>query len=274
MSSETIINILNTINTNLNIYFGFFILITGIFGQICNVIVFTTLKTFRETTCAFYLTVVSVANFAQALPLLLRVLTSFNVNVSGSAIFCKLRFFSAQYCFLIYLTSMCLATIDQFLSMTKYRHWNNMRLARAQIIFACIFWFIHGIFTFIYYDSNQYTCIITNAVFAKYFAYFYSVILLGFVPVTIMITFSLMAFFKIRTTAVRQQVNHIRLSRDRQLTTMTLFHVLSTVIFITPYASYNVYSLGINATESIQIVRNRLIATVMSLLCYEGYAVS
>ena len=63
MSSETIINTLNTINTDLNIYFGLFILITGIFGQICNVIVFTTLNTFRETTCAFYLTVVSIAQF-------------------------------------------------------------------------------------------------------------------------------------------------------------------------------------------------------------------
>ena len=236
MSSATIINTLTTINTQLIIYFGLFILVTGIFGQICIVIVFTTLKTFRETTCAFYLTVVAVANFGQALPVLIRVLIAFNVNASGHAMFCKFRLFVAQYCFLVYLTSMCLTTVDQFLSMTKYRHWNSMRLARRHITFTCIFWFIHGIFTFIYYGSNQYACISTNTIFAKYFAYFYSVILIGFLPLSIMITFSLLAFFKARTIAVRQQVNHVRLSRDRQLTAMTLFHVLSAVIFITPYA--------------------------------------
>ena len=139
MSSATIIDTLTNVTNKLIIYFGLFIIITGMFGQTCNVIVFTTLKTFRETTCAFYLTVVSVANFGQALPVLFRVLTTLNVTPSNLGLFCKFRLFFGQFGGLVSLTSMCLTTIDQFLSMTKYRHWNSMSLARVQITFTCIF---------------------------------------------------------------------------------------------------------------------------------------
>jgi hypothetical protein len=273
MSSATIIDTLNFVTREFNIYLGLFIFIAGLFGQICNIIVFTTLKTFRETTCGFYLTIVSIANSGQLLSILLRILTTFNVNSSGSAIFCKFRYFFAQYCAVISLTSMCLTTIDQFLSMTHYRHLNNMRLARYHIVFTCIFWFIHGIFTFIYYDSYQNACIIINPIFAKYFTYFYLLILFGILPVTIMVIFSLLAFFKIRTTASRQ-INNVRLVRDRQLTAMTLFHVLCIIIMTIPYIIFSIYTLGIHTTDPQEIARNGLISTMTALFVYIGFAVS
>ena len=89
-----------------------------------------------------------------------------------------------------------------------------------------------------------------------------------------MITFSLLAFFKTRTFAASRQVSHVRLSRDRQLTTMTLFHVLSAVVSTIPFAAFNVYSLSANAIEAEEIVRSRLISTATILLLYEGFAVS
>ncbi|CAF4372202.1 unnamed protein product, partial [Adineta steineri] len=59
-----------------NIYFGLSIMILGVIGGIFNIIIFTTLKTFRETTCAFYLTAVSVVNIIQLLTaLFVRVLS-------------------------------------------------------------------------------------------------------------------------------------------------------------------------------------------------------
>ena len=89
-----------------------------------------------------------------------------------------------------------------------------------------------------------------------------------------MITFSLLTFFKIRTVTAGRQIDNMRLSRDRQLTTMTLFHVLSAVIFTTPYGIFNVYSLSANATETKHIARNQLISTVTVLLIFECFAVS
>jgi hypothetical protein len=273
MSSADIIDTLKFATEQLNIYWGLFILITGIFGQICNIIVFTTLKTFRETTCGFYLTIVSIANLGQSLPIVMRILTGFSINLSGSSILCKFRWFLSQYFALVSLTSMCLTTIDQFLSMTNYRHLNNMRMAHRHIAFTWIFWFIHGIFTFIYYDSYQNACIITNPIFAKYFSYFFVLILFGFLPLTIMSIFSLLAFFKIRAT-VSREINNVRLSRDRQLTAMTLFHVVCAVITIIPLAIFSAYTISITVTDPQEIALNLLISTITTLFCYGGFSVS
>jgi hypothetical protein len=166
-----------------------------------------------------------------------------------------------------------MATIDQFLSMTKYRHLNNLRLARCHIACTSIFWFIHGIFTFIYYDSNQNVCVITNDIFAKYYTYFYLPILLGILPLTITSIFSSIAFFKIRTIASRQ-INIVRLSRDRQLTKMTLVHALFIILTTIPFVSFFAYSLSVNVTNPEEIARNQLINTMVTLLAYEGYTVS
>ena len=96
---------------------------------------------------------------------------------------------------LCFLTSMCMATIDQFLSMTSYKRWNNLQFARRFICFICIFWFVLSIFIFIYYDSNLNSCILTNAVFAQYYTYFNSLILISLLPLTVMSILSVLAFF-------------------------------------------------------------------------------
>jgi len=273
MSSSSTIDTLNFLTEQISLYFGLFIAITGIFGQIFNIIIFTTLKTFRETTCGFYLTIVSIANLFQCAPILISVITLWNNNLYASGILCKFHFFLLQYFGMVSLTGMCLTTIDQFLSMTRYRNWNNMRLAIRCIIFIWIFWFIHGIVTFIYYDSNKITCIMTNHIFAKYYTYFYLLILRGILPVIIISIFSLLAFFKIRSTANRQ-MNIIRLSRDRQLTAMTLLHVSFIVISTLPFVIVYAYALNLNTTDALLNARNGLIIGVTSLLSFEGYAVS
>ncbi len=56
ISMSSTIDLLKSATLNINIYFGLFICITDIFGALLNIIVFTTLRTFRQTTCATYLT--------------------------------------------------------------------------------------------------------------------------------------------------------------------------------------------------------------------------
>jgi hypothetical protein len=255
-------------------YFGLFICITGILGGLLNIIVFTTLRTFRETTCATYLTSTSITNLGQSLTVLIRVFnTGSSISPLNSSIFCKLRFFLFQYFGLVSLTSICMATIDQFLSMTKYRHLNSICLARRHIAFAYIFWFIHGIFTFIYINSYENTCIMTNYIFAKYYTYFYLPVLLGFLPITITSTFSLLAYFKTFTVAGRQ-INIVRLSRDRQLTAMTLVHALFMTITTIPYVVFFVYMLSTTVSDVKEAARNQLIYSITSLLGLEYFAVS
>ena len=53
------------------IYAGIPTLIGGLFGEVMNIIVFLSLKTFRENSCAFYLTVMSFVNIGQLITSLL-----------------------------------------------------------------------------------------------------------------------------------------------------------------------------------------------------------
>ena len=272
MSSTT--EILKYVAQQLNIYIGLFVCTTGFIGGLLNIIVFTTLKTFRETTCGTYLTAASITNLAQSLTALFPILNNgFSYAPLSSPIYCKFRYSVAQYFGLFSFVSMCMATIDQFLSMSKYRHLNTIRLARYHIVFAGIACFLHAMLSFIFYNSNGNACVITNSIFAKYYTYFYLPVLLGFLPVTITALFSLMALVKIQSNTDRE-VGVIRLGHDRQLTAMTLVHALFIFLTIIPYVISFVYTLSIPPKTAEEAARNQLIYTVTGLWSFEGFAVS
>ncbi|CAF4445064.1 unnamed protein product, partial [Adineta steineri] len=86
-----------------------------------------------------------------------------------------------------------------------------------------------------------------------------------------MITFSLLAFIKIRTLASRL-INIVRLSRDRQLTAMALSQVAFTVFVSLPYTIFNIYDLNTVTTNQDEYARLQLIGTVTVLLYYENFA--
>jgi hypothetical protein len=49
----------------ITVYLGTFILITGVLGGLLTTIVFLSLQTFRQSSCAFYLTVMSIVNVGE-----------------------------------------------------------------------------------------------------------------------------------------------------------------------------------------------------------------
>lgn len=105
------------------IYFGLFVLITGILGGLLNTGVVTILGVFRETFSGFYLTINSIANIGQLLVgALMRILFfGFKIDPAAKSSLCKLSLFLTTYFNIISSSSMCLATIDQFLSVTRSR---------------------------------------------------------------------------------------------------------------------------------------------------------
>lgn len=274
MSSLSDIDSLQFSVQQINIYGGLFLFITGIFGELLNIIVFITVKTFWQTTCAFYLIVASIANIVVVITILLRVIyEGFNIVSSYTPLLCKFRYSMALYLALLCLTSMCLDTINQFVSMTTYRKWTSLRIAHRFIACASVFWFIYSIFFFIYYDSYLNTYIITNVVFAKYIAYFDLPIILGIWAIIILIISSLLAIFKVRTIAGRE-INIIRSSRDRQLTAMTLFHVLFIVTTTISFVMFYTYTLTINTKDPIVIAKHQLIYVIIVYFYDMNYSVS
>ena len=210
------------------IYVGFIILFAGVVGNTLNIIVFTSLKTFRETSCAFYLTVASFANIIHLLASLLsRVLItgySIDLTLTSSAI-CKLRQFIALLAPTMALSSMCFATIDQFASLTvRGRKWSQLWIAHRLILVTLVFWCLCNIPVILFNnttssDNGPRACSITNPDFNLFYSRFYVSYLLGFLQILIRSSFGLLAFINVRRL-VHSRVPVIRLERDKQITSM------------------------------------------------------
>ena len=258
-----------------SIYFGLTIFIAGIVGGLLNVIIFTTLRSFRQTICAFFLTVLSIVNVGQLLttPLVFILAEGFHIDLRQNAWFCKFHMFLAQWSIFVSLSSLCLATIDQYLSMSRYQQWSTRRCARCSIIIATIFGFLHSIFVLIYFSAVNGSCTIINSTYAKYVSRFQFPFLYGCLPVIILITFSVFTFINARTLASRR-VNIVRLGRDRQLTAMVLAHSVYQVLTALPYICFCIYSLNQNSIDPEEIARDKLLEIVTTLLAFSQFSVS
>ncbi|CAF4329385.1 unnamed protein product, partial [Adineta steineri] len=187
--SASYISSLNFIAQQMTIYLGIPILISGLIGGLINVIVFLSLQTFRQNSCAFYLTIMSIVNIGHlSTGLLTRILISgFNIDPTQTSIFyCKFRAYFVQVCISMSLTCMCFATIDQFLATChsqRWQQWSNIKVAHRLIIGSLILWLLHGTPYWIYYNlvtsvtTGQNTCISTNYIFQLYNIGVYSIIL-------------------------------------------------------------------------------------------------
>ena len=137
---------LPVITQQLTIYAGTIILILGLIGGILNLIVFLSLKIFRENSCAFYLTALSFVNITHLIFSLIPYIFIVGYGIdwsSTSMVFCKLRFYFVQLWLLTSFTCMCLATIDQYLATCinpAWHRWNNIKYARG---YCCKFhWYL------------------------------------------------------------------------------------------------------------------------------------
>jgi hypothetical protein len=274
MSSSATIISFQYLTQQVYLYGGFFIFITGVIGELLNILIFTTLKTFRKTPCGFYLTIVSIANFGQVvLAVLIRTLNyGLNIDLLQSSWICKIREFSVPFFALMAFTSICLAIIDQFLSLIR-PHWNNLHLAHQHIALICFIWFGHNIPYLIYCDVSSSRCTNLNVSFANYVNYFIWPVLLGCLPIVIMIIFSILTFYNVRIKITNQR-NIVRLSHDRQLTAMTLVYVIFSVILTIPCIIFSIFTFDLVNITAEQSARNRLIYSILSILYYESNAVS
>lgn len=170
---------------------------------------------------------------------------SLNLLPTSSVIVCKIHFVVLQYLSLFSYTCMCMAAIDQFLSMTRYRHWNSRRLACYHVAFASIALFLIVAVQLFFKTSNGTKCIITNGTYARYHIYFYIPIFLAILPSTVISVFTLLALYKILTNTDRQ-LNVAHVNRDRQLTAMVLVHAFVLILSSMPFAVFYMYTWSIN----------------------------
>jgi hypothetical protein len=259
MSTSEIL-LVNSIVQQVVIYLGLFLFITGLIGGILNLIVFLSLRTFRESSCAFYLTIMSIVNTFHLFTGLFTfiMINGFNINwLNMSLFYCKFRQFYVQLCILMSLTCICSAVIDQFLATCahpRWHQWNNIKFARYILTGSVIIWMLHGIPFLIYYNqipssiTGISTCIITNNVFQKYYTIVYGCVIVTSLHLIIMILFGILGYRNVRQLAYRT-VPLVRRELDKQLTKMVLIQAFCEVLSVTPMFIINVLTSAPSITN-------------------------
>ena len=237
------------------IYLDIPIFIIGLIGNILNVLVFLSLRTFRENSCAFYLTVMSIANIVQLLTgVLNRIMVSgFSIDaVASSMFYCKFNGYCIQLCVLTSFTCMCLAAIDQFLvtcSNVRWQQWSNIKVAHRLTVAFIFIWILHGISYAIYTNlamnsvTGQLVCIFTNGIMSQYNTYAFYIILTGFIPLSVTIIFGSLAYHNVQQLAHRS-VPLVRREVEKQLSVMVFAHIIYNVIATVPFLTISLIMLN------------------------------
>ena len=275
---------LSFISQQVVIYMGLFVFIAGIIGGPLVLLVFLSLRTFRQSSCAFYLTVMSFVNILNLYLGLFpfTMINGFGINWTNmSLFFCKFRQFSVQSLIRISSTCMCVAIIDQFLatcSNPRWHRWNNIRFARYIIIGAVIFWISVDI-PFILYSNHTVSstsgvtsCAITNTIFQKYVNLFY-IPIFNILSLVIQALFGILAYRNVQNIAYRT-VPLVRRELDKQLTMMVLVHVLHDTITSTPQTVVVVDFAVVGTSGNLDTAMQQTsIQNMTSILAYFHFAV-
>ncbi|CAF1001201.1 unnamed protein product [Rotaria sordida] len=278
MSNSIISLSLAFVTQQVIIYVGSFLFVAGLIGNSLTLVVLLSLRTFRQNSCAFYLSIMSIVNtFYLFIGLFTFIMINgFTINwLNMSLFYCKFRPFYVQFCILISFSCMCLATIDQFLttcSKIRWQQYCNIKLARYMLIGTAIISILHGIPSILYYGhipssmTNQSTCVITNTVFQTYFTVFQVPVLTSTLPVIIMIIFGILAYRNVQQIAYRT-IPLIRRELDKQLTSMVLVQVFYDVIAVIPSAIVSIfiaiYNISNNSLMAAQWNRISTLAIII-----------
>ena len=277
---------LTYISQQISIYIGIPILVCGVTGNLFNAIVFLSLRTFRQSSCAFYLTVMSCTNIGQLMTALLSriMISGFGIDWTQSSIFyCKFRVVGIQFFGLLSFSCYCLATVDQYFatcSRPRWQQWCTTKTAlRLSLIFVSI-WLFHAIPFLFFYNlipistTGRSVCGITNAIFTKYVTFFYQLVLPSSLPMVITVLFGFLAYRNVQQLAYRT-VPIVRRELDRQLTKMVLSQVLFNVFTLLPYAVTLLIYVQIPADSDPSVIAViQFINSIAMYLYYLYYAVS
>jgi hypothetical protein len=268
----------------ISIYFVIPIFIIGVIGGCLNVIIFLSLKTFRQSSCVFYLMIMSAFDigrfFLSVLPYIMRWGFATDWGVS-SLFFCKIRLCIFSICTLTPMTCLCLAIIDQYFATSSHPRWQqccNIKLAHRLTAIFCSIWILQGIPYLEFYNhiisplTNQTVCQVTNDIFNQYLSYGYYVTLTNLLPL-IAVVFGLMAYYNARRLAYRA-VPLVRRELDKQLTVMVLVQVLISFCTSVPFSIDNIFTIiNTQQNDPVFLAKKFLAGTIISDVFILSFAV-
>jgi hypothetical protein len=268
----------------ITIYGGITTLVFGIIGELLTLIVFLSLETFRQSSCAFYLITMSFVNIGQLLfGLFSRILiTGFTIDWTiSSLVYCKFRLTCLQLCALISYACLCLATIDQYFATctrVRWQQWSNIKIAHRLIILSITVSILLLIPYPIFLDhvklaSGIISCNMNNIIMAQYRKYFMVLLMSGYIPDLITVVFGILAYRNVQQIDYRT-VPLVRRELDKQLTTMVLIQVIINAVTNIPFATIvAVMYATANITNSVVINILQFIYDVALIISFTYFAV-
>ncbi|CAF1227367.1 unnamed protein product [Adineta steineri] len=261
------------------IYFVIPMFIMSIIGGCLSLIIFLSLKTFRQSSCAFYLTIKSAYDIGLTIGSMLPFFMRWGFGTDWglpSLFFCKIRNSLATVFSSGSMTCLCLAVIDQYFATSSHVHlqkWCNIKLAHRLTAIFTIIWILQGIPYVVFYNhiisssSNTTACEITNENFSEYLAYGYYFTISN-VLTLISIIFGIMAYYNARHLSHRA-VPLIRRELDKQLTVMVLVQVLINSCAVLPFGiTFMVRKITATSSDPVFLAKINFASSTANSLYY------
>lgn len=185
-----------------------FILLLGNLGNIANILIFGR-RELRKNVCSRYFICLSLAHLLLLDTLCFsRILTTSTGNNVFQYIMslCKLRTYFTEFSTLLSRYFLCLISIDRWMvtsSSARLRQQSSTRASRWLIIIGILFWAIFSSHAAIGFQTGPVEC---TPPAGSIYSMFYSIeaIIVAMVPMFIMIVFSCLTVFNVRSRVIRQ----------------------------------------------------------------------
>jgi len=266
------------IGQEITIYGGAIIFVFGLIGNLLNILIFTSVRTYRQNPSVLYFINSSIFSFLYIfINLPFRILSSgFNIDpLRTSVIGCKIRAFYFITTSLIILFSICFATIHQYIVTSRnvrIRQLSTIKSTYISIFLLNAFWMLHGILQLVFYTirSDTNACGYIDPGYTVYT----QIYLFGWnfgIPVFILVLFTYLTYRNLH-----QSTRITELGIDRQLVRMVFLQVALFMIFLLPYGILNTYSAAtVSVVKNINRLRiENLLWTILTLWTYIFYGVS
>ena len=214
----------------------------GIFGCLCNCIVFFRQCQRNRTSCSVYLLAVSIFSI---LYLVWSVIPFFaaldHIDPQTQLIgYCKMRLYGSHSLGQIVRYLVVLACVDRFFitrTSARIRSWSSVRMALKLTIINCLVWMILSIHIPIFMDIRGGVCGMFD--FYKFFYAIYLCILVSILPHTLMIVFG---FLTVRDLHQRHIANVQLRQKDHDLMRMVIVEVIVSLCTVMLYSANLLYS--------------------------------
>jgi hypothetical protein len=200
-------------------YAGLIIIIIGTIGNVCNLVVFTHLRSLSNLASSSLLIASFIGSqFVLSIGVLSRVIFGFSGidPLVSSIIWCKIRWLLGPLGGNTALTCISLASIERYFITSRHinRHrWITIQRARYMILIVVSIWLIALIPNAIYYTSPS--CTITNSIYIL-FAPIFSLTTYSTLPLLVLATFCILTWsnlHEVRTSRIQCQVHKMMIAQ-------------------------------------------------------------